>query len=73
MRALVICQDELVIRTLGEVLLPSFEVEVLVENRTLSRRLHDAGFQMWTGDPRRLDTYLKGDLSPSTCVIIEDN
>jgi nanoRNase/pAp phosphatase (c-di-AMP/oligoRNAs hydrolase) len=72
-RALAICQDELVIRTLGEVLVPAFEVEFLVENRTLSRRLHDAGFQMWTGDPRRLDTYLKGDLSPSTCVIIEDN
>lgn len=73
MRALAICQDELVIRTLGEVLVPSFEVEFLVENRTLSRRLHDAGFQMLTGDPRRLDTYLKADLSPSTCVIIEDN
>ncbi len=73
MRALAICQDELVIRTLGEVLVPTFEVEFLVENRTLARRLHDAGFQIWTGDPRRLDTYLKGDLSPSTCVIIEDN
>ncbi|HSL21429.1 MAG TPA: DHH family phosphoesterase [Vicinamibacterales bacterium] len=73
MRALAICQDELVIRTLGEVLVPTFEVEFLVENRTLARRLHDAGFQIWTGDPRRLDTYLKADLSPSTCVIIEDN
>jgi nanoRNase/pAp phosphatase (c-di-AMP/oligoRNAs hydrolase) len=72
-RALAICQDELVIRTLGEVLVPTFEVEFLVENRTLARRLHDAGFQIWTGDPRRLDTYLKGDLSPSTCVIIEDS
>jgi nanoRNase/pAp phosphatase (c-di-AMP/oligoRNAs hydrolase) len=72
-RALAICQDELVIRTLGEVLVPSFEVEFLVENRTLARRLHEAGFRIWTGDPRRLDTYLKGDLSPSTCVIIEDN
>jgi nanoRNase/pAp phosphatase (c-di-AMP/oligoRNAs hydrolase) len=72
-RALAICQDELVIRTLGEVLVPNFEVEFLVENRTLARRLHDAGFRLWTGDPRRLDTYLKGDLSPSTCIIIEDN
>ena len=73
MRALAICQDELVIRTLGEVLVPTFEVEFLVENRTLARRLHEAGFQLWTGDPRRLDTYLKADLSPSTCVIVEDN
>jgi nanoRNase/pAp phosphatase (c-di-AMP/oligoRNAs hydrolase) len=73
MRALAICQDELVIRTLGEVLVPTFEVEFLVENRTLARRLHDAGYQLWAGDPRRVDTYLKADLSPSTCVIIEDN
>jgi nanoRNase/pAp phosphatase (c-di-AMP/oligoRNAs hydrolase) len=72
-RALAICQDELVIRTLGEVLVPTFEIEFLIENRTLARRLHDSGFQIRTGDPRRLDTYLKGDLSPSTCVIIEDN
>jgi nanoRNase/pAp phosphatase (c-di-AMP/oligoRNAs hydrolase) len=72
-RALAICQDELVIRTLGEVLAPTFEVEFLVENRTLARRLHDAGFELWSGDPRRLDTYLKADLSPSTCIIIEDN
>jgi len=72
-RALAICQDELVIRTLGEALPPSFEVEFLIENRTLARRIHEAGFQVWSGDPRRLDTYLKGDLAPSTCVIIEDN
>jgi nanoRNase/pAp phosphatase (c-di-AMP/oligoRNAs hydrolase) len=25
------------------------------------------------GDPRRTDTYLKADIGPSTCVIIEDN
>src|SRR5262249_55753627 len=26
-----------------------------------------------TGDPRRTETWVKGDLGPSTCVIIEDN
>jgi nanoRNase/pAp phosphatase (c-di-AMP/oligoRNAs hydrolase) len=72
-RALAICQDELVIRTLGEVLAPTFEVEFLVENRTIARRFHEAGHRVWSGDPRRLDTYLKADLSPGTCVIIEDS
>ena len=72
MRVYAICQDELVIRTLDAVLLPSFEIEFLVESRPLARRLHDAGIQITIGDPRRVDTYLKADLSPSTCFIIEE-
>jgi nanoRNase/pAp phosphatase (c-di-AMP/oligoRNAs hydrolase) len=72
-RVFAICQDELVIRSLDEVLLPSFEVDFLVESRPLARRLHDAGIQAACGDPRRIDTYLKADLSPSTCFIVEDN
>ena len=43
MRCLAVCQDELVIRMLDEILLPSFEVEFIVESRPLARRLHDAG------------------------------
>ncbi|HJZ74272.1 MAG TPA: DHH family phosphoesterase [Vicinamibacterales bacterium] len=73
MRCLAVCQDELVIRMLDEILLPGFEVEFIVENRPLARRLHDAGVTVTTGDPRRTDTWLKADLGPSTCVIIEDN
>jgi nanoRNase/pAp phosphatase (c-di-AMP/oligoRNAs hydrolase) len=72
-RVYAICQDELVIRSLDEVLLPSFEIEFLVESRPLARRLHDAGIQVAIGDPRRVDTYLKADLSPTTCFIIEEN
>jgi nanoRNase/pAp phosphatase (c-di-AMP/oligoRNAs hydrolase) len=72
-RVFAICQDELVIRTLDEVLLPSFEVDFLVESRPLARRLHDADIEVTTGDPRRVDTYLKADISPNTCFIIEDN
>jgi len=73
MRCLAICQDELVIRLLDEILLPGFEVEFIVENRPLARRLHDAGVTVIVGDPRRTDTFLKANLGPSTCVIIEDN
>jgi nanoRNase/pAp phosphatase (c-di-AMP/oligoRNAs hydrolase) len=73
LRVLAICQDELVIRSLDEVLLPSFEVDFLVESRLLARRLHDAGIEVTAGDPRRVDTYLKADITPTTCFIVEDN
>lgn len=58
---------------LDEILLPSFEVEFLVESKPLARRLHDAGLNVTAGDLRRTDTYLKADLTPHTCVVVEDN
>src|SRR5438309_658302 len=58
---------------LGEILLPGFEVEFIVDNRPLARRLHEAGVTVTLGDPRRTETWLKADIGPSTCVIIEDN
>src|SRR3981189_274895 len=73
MRCLAVWQDELVIRMLDEILHPGFEVEFIVENRPLARRIHEAGVTVSCGDPRRTDTYLKADIGPSTCVIVEDN
>ena len=73
MRVYAVCQDELVIRSLDDVLLPSFEVDFLVESRPLARRLHEAGINITAGDPRRVDTYLKADISPSTCFIVQNN
>ena len=73
MRCLAVCQTELVVRMLETALAPSFETEFLVESRPLARRLHDAGIDVSPGDPNRTDTYLKADLSPTTCVIVEDN
>jgi nanoRNase/pAp phosphatase (c-di-AMP/oligoRNAs hydrolase) len=58
---------------LDEILMPGFEVEFIIENRPLARRLHEAGVTVTPGDPRRTDTYLKADIGPGTCVIIEDN
>ncbi len=72
MRCLAVCQDELVIRLLDEILLPGFDVEFLVESRPLARRLHDAGLPVIAGDPRRADTFVKADVGPSTCIIIQD-
>jgi nanoRNase/pAp phosphatase (c-di-AMP/oligoRNAs hydrolase) len=53
-------------------LLPSFEVDFLVESRPLARRLHEAGIEVTAGDPKRVDTYLKADISPNTCFIVQD-
>ncbi|MBI4886719.1 MAG: DHH family phosphoesterase [Acidobacteria bacterium] len=72
MRCLAVCQTDLVIRMLDEILQPSFEVEFLVESKPLARRLHEAGLSVTAADPRRTDTYLKADLTPGTCVIVED-
>lgn len=72
MRCLAVCQTELAVKVLETALQPSFEAEFLLENRALARRLHDAGLNVTVGDPRRTDTYLKADLSPTTCVIVED-
>src|SRR4051794_29303622 len=73
MRCLAVCQTELAIRMLDEILLPSFEVEFLVESKPLARRLHDNGLSIVAGDLRRTDTYVKADLTPGTCVVVEDN
>src|SRR5688572_4353640 len=73
MRCLAVCQTELVIRMLDEILLPSFEVDFIVENKPLARRLHEAGMHVLAADPRRTDSYLKADITPGTCVIVEDN
>ena len=43
MRCLAVCQDDLVIRMLDEILLPGFQIEFIVDSRVLARRLHDAG------------------------------
>src|SRR6185436_15556682 len=73
MRCLAACQTELAIRMLDEILLPSFEVEFIVESKPLARRLHDSGLNVIYGDLRRTDTYVKADLTPGTCVVVEDN
>src|SRR5678809_1240799 len=73
MRCFAVCQTELAIRMLDEILLPSFEVEFLVESKPVARRLHESGLNVTGADLRRTDTYLKADLTPGTCVVVEDN
>ena len=73
MRALAVCQDELVIRTLHRVLAGAFDLEFIVESRPLARRLVDDGVPVTIADPKRVDSYLRADLTPNTCVIVEDS
>jgi nanoRNase/pAp phosphatase (c-di-AMP/oligoRNAs hydrolase) len=72
-RALAVCQDELVIRTLHRVLTGAFDIEFLVESRPLARRLVEEGVSATVADPRRVDSYVRADLTPNTCIIVEDN
>lgn len=71
-RALAVCQDELVIRTLHRVLSSTFDLEFLVERRPLARRLVEDGIAATVADPRRVESYVRADLAPNTCVILED-
>ena len=73
MRCLAVCQDELVIRVLDDILRPSFDVDFIVESRALARRLHDEHLPVTAADPRRADTFIKADIGPGTLVVIEDN
>jgi len=57
---------------LDQILASSIEVEFLVENRALARKLQAVGLPVTAGDVKRTDTYLKADVSPQTCIIIED-
>jgi hypothetical protein len=58
---------------LDQILAASIEVEFLVDNRALARKLQAANLPIVVGDPKRTDTYLKADVSPQTCIIIEDS
>jgi nanoRNase/pAp phosphatase (c-di-AMP/oligoRNAs hydrolase) len=73
MRALAVCHTELVVRLLDAVLTPNCDFDVVVESPALARRFDDARFGVSVGDAKRIDTYVKADVTPGTCLIIEDN
>jgi nanoRNase/pAp phosphatase (c-di-AMP/oligoRNAs hydrolase) len=73
MRCLAVCHTELVVRLLDAVLTPDCELDVLVESPALAGRFDGTRFGVGVGDPKKLDTFVKADLTPVTCVIIEDN
>ena len=73
MKCVVVCQDDLVIKTLHKALALTFDVTFVVEDRALARRLYDTGVPAVGADPRRLGTYVNADVDPTTCVIVHDS
>jgi len=73
MKCVAVCQTTLIARNLHQALVPSLDLEVLVKDRTMARRLHDVGVAAHVADPRRVDSYVKADIGPATCVIVEDD
>jgi nanoRNase/pAp phosphatase (c-di-AMP/oligoRNAs hydrolase) len=73
MRCVAVCQDELVIRLLDEALGSKFEVEFVIESRTIARRLQEAGINITAANLTRTESYLKADIGPHTCVLVQDN
>ena len=73
MRCVAVCQTTQVARNLWQALVPDLDVEVIVKNKTLYRQLHNAGVSVRVADPRRIDSYVKCDVGPATCVILEDD
>ncbi len=73
MKCIAVCQSDVLACTLAEALTAGFELICLVDSKPLAKRLHDAGVPAMAADLKRTDTYLKADVGPSTCVIVEDN
>jgi len=73
MKCVAVCQTALVARNLHEALATNLELDVLVKDRITSRRLHDVGVAARVADPRRADSYVKANIGPATCVIVEDD
>ena len=70
-KCVVVCQDDLVIKTLHAALSQTFLVTFIVEERSLARRL-GTDISTVVGNPRRVETFLKADVNPRTCVIVAD-
>jgi nanoRNase/pAp phosphatase (c-di-AMP/oligoRNAs hydrolase) len=68
-----VCHTELVVRLLGAVLTPQAELDVVVESRSLARKLDEPSLNVSIGDPTRVDTYIKAGLVPTMPVVVEDN
>ncbi|MEE2636349.1 MAG: DHH family phosphoesterase [Acidobacteriota bacterium] len=72
MKCLAVCQNEFVIRLLAGALSSTQELEFVVEDKLLARRLHDLDVKFHVANPRRVDTYLQAAINPTTCVLIEE-
>ena len=73
MKCVAVCQIIQVARNLWKDRVQELDFEIIVKNRTLSRQLHNDGVSVRVADPWRIDTYVKCNVGPATCVILEDD
>ena len=73
MRCVAVCQTALVARNIHRALGSGLELDVLIKDSAMSKRLHDVGIPTSVINPRIVDSYLKLNVGPSTCIIVEDD
>lgn len=73
MRCVAVCQTAVVARNLHRALATSVDLHVMLRERVVARRLHESDLSVHVADPQRVDSYLKLEVDPSTCVIVEDD
>ena len=73
MQCVAVCRDVLIVKALHRALASNLELEFLIGDRTAARRLEGAGIQARVADPSLEKSYLEAGLTPTTCVIVEDD
>ena len=73
MQCVAVCRDVLIVKALHRALASNLELEFLIGDRAAARRLESAGIQARVADPRLDQSYLDAGLTPTTCVIVEDD
>jgi nanoRNase/pAp phosphatase (c-di-AMP/oligoRNAs hydrolase) len=61
------------VRLLETVVPPTCDLDIVLEAGPIARRLSGKTSNLSIGDPKRVDTFVKADLTPATAIIIEDN
>ena len=73
MQCVAVCRDVLIVKALHRALASNLDLEFLIGDRTAARRLEGAGIQARVADPSLEKSYLEAGLTPTTCVIVEDD
>ena len=73
MQCVAVCRDVLIVKALHRALASNLELAFLIGDRTAARRLEGAGIQARVADPSLEKSYLEAGLTPTTCVIVEDD
>ena len=73
MKCVAVCRTALVARNLYLALSPSLELDVLIQDRAIARRLQAAGIPARVADPGKVESYEQTGIVSDTCVVVEDD